>query len=276
MEGANIDFASFADTGQWKLFMEISTKGICAILQNITFAEKNKVMLLNKRWSPERETLLREIEDAVYDTPRLLDDFDTHIIISTPKALWIPSELCEEEEFNDKLFTDIYPCRREDIFLDYGDSAVCAYTLTPGLNSFLNRTIPGCKTTSHLTSIKTYIEKKEKKRQTEDILGDIMLYACVREGYSDIFAFNGGEFLCGATHEWKDPMDIAYKIALVGHAYHLPPCDITLNIYSNPAISDMLKSCLEKIYKDLNIKTPAAMTSESEIPWELTLSMEEG
>ena len=90
--------ADFADTGQWRLILKIFPSGMSAHLENTIHTDLEPQLLFSTQWEVDGANLLRNIENAVYDHPRVLDDFSARIIIYERKVLFMPTELIEETE----------------------------------------------------------------------------------------------------------------------------------------------------------------------------------
>lgn len=226
----NLGNASLTDTGQWKLIVDISATGIDAILKNVEYDDTPLVPLFRQNWEENNRELLEKIETSIYDNPRILEDFATLIIVTTPKSLWIPAVETEDEEFDDKLFTAVYPASREDISADFDGDEVCLYTLVPGLNSFLHRTLPGCRVSSQLSLAKEMFERIEASRDDRREKSS-SFYTVIREGNADIFFFRDGKFQNGVSHEWRTLSDLIYKILLVADANGAVPSDSTVTFF---------------------------------------------
>lgn len=250
MNGVNLGMASLADTGQWLLVVEISAAGISAILKNVDYDDTPTMQIFQKDWNESAENLLSNIESAVYDNPRILEDFATKVIIRSDKALWIPADLTEDEEFDDRYFTCVYPAEAEDIAADFGEEEVCLYTLVPGLNSFINRTLPGSRIFSHLSVLKTAFQKFRDTRDESSPRSN-ELFINIRPGFADIFAFSEGRFLNGATHIWNGTPDIVYKALLVTHAYGIPTTETSCHIICGDAERKEIDTLLSEFFPEL-------------------------
>lgn len=253
-EVKSIDILSFTDTGQWRLIVSLAQGEMSAILKNMVDTSIPASVFFKKNFDAS-SNLLQEIESVIYDNPRILEDFATHIIITTPRSLWIPVEFTDDDEFDENLFTCAYPCRAEDIFSDLGDQEVCLYTMAPGLNSFLKRTLPGCKITSHLSVLKGAFEKLEfeKMRSEGKNLSFKSIYVSIQDKLADIFAFENGKFICGASHQWFAPSDIAYKASLVAKAYGFSPDVTDLQIVGNPSVSQEVKDLIGEYFCNVGV-----------------------
>lgn len=241
----HLGMASLADTGQWRMVVEISDRGMTALLKNVDYKETPTVTLFSRLWDEEScSDLLSALETAVYDNPRMLEDFATQVVVTTPAALWIPEEYTDDEDFDESLFTDIYKADRADISADFSGGEVCLYTFLPGLNSFLNRTLPGCRIVSHHSVLKSFFENSERSASEsgpETDTSSRTLYVNIREARGgtrtmsdvDIYLFEEGHLLCGATHEWKTPSDLCYWTLLATHAYGFVPDECRLILASD-------------------------------------------
>lgn len=232
---------SFSDTGQWKLIVSIRPDGLSALLKNTLNAETKPVVAVDKIWEPDSSSLLGNIESAIFDNPGLLDDFATQIVITTPQNLWIPIENTEDEEFDPKYFTEFFNVAEEDISAEFCDDEVALFSLVPGLNSFLQRTLPGCKVSSSISVLKNIFQKKA--------IGDSIFVSIPdsgnSEGFADIFAFGNGRFLSGSSQPFKDISDIAYRVLLLCRSYRLKPENVNVTVFSSPDDGHSLAGFLE-------------------------------
>lgn len=241
MENGNNSYGGFIDTGQWKLIIGIAADGMKASMRNLD--DGSESIMFEKSWDPDSPDILRNIESTVYDNPRVLDDFATEIIVTTPKALWVPSEFMEEEDAPEKYFNCVYDAEEEDLFIDPGDGETCVYTLVPGLNSFLRRTLPGSRIYSHLSLLKTEAEKLAMSKP--------LIYIDIRERHADIAAFDGDNFRSAAVQEWRSPSDIAYHVSLAADAFDFNPGETAIRIKGNPDVSASTAEVLGKIFKNV-------------------------
>lgn len=260
--------ANLADTGRWKLYLEVSADGMCALLKNIEGEEK-PIVLTKKEWEAKESEILANIENTVYDNPRILDDFATTIVITTDKALWIPTELTDDDEYDENLFTCVYPAERGDIFSDFGEDKVCLYTLAPGLNAFFQRTLPGCKITSHLSVLSRHFGDREAQKISArpEEPAKPTIYVNIRKNYADIFAYYKGEMLCGAAHQWREWSDIAYKIFLIADTYRLNHSETTIEILAKEHHFESLYDALSEFFSEVKINDDRE--SETDLPFHL-------
>ena len=143
--------ADFADTGQWRLFLKIGIKGLEGYLENTEHPEIGPQPLCNVEWELNRDKLRQNIEDAVYGNPRLLDDFATRVILYDPRTLFIPTAVADEAVgAEEELYKKVYAAENADIMTDRDRDLTAAWSLAPGVKSFLMRTFPGARITCNL------------------------------------------------------------------------------------------------------------------------------
>ena len=267
-EGKNIDILSFTDTGQWRLIVSLGADRISAVLKNMVEPSIPATLFFRKEFPSAEGNLLREIETAIYDNPRMLEDFATHIIVTTPYALWVPCEFTDDDEFDPNLYTCVYNAQPEDIFSDFGEQEVCLYSLTPGLNSFLQRTLPGCRISSHLSVLKPVFENREIEKAGADATAESAktIYINIHGQSADIFAFENGKFLCGATHCWVALSDIAYKAMLIAKTYGLPHEETDLIIISDEDNAEGMTSLLIDLFRNIEFHNLPDLCREMDIP----------
>lgn len=250
MNGANqgTNLTGLADTGQWKLIVEVSQSGLCALLKNVIDPYTPKVVIARVSWEKNSEKLLENIESAIYENPKILDDFATQIIVKSSKAVWIPSLLIDDEDYDPEYFTKIYPADTTDISADIGLNETCLFTLTPGLNSFLNRTLPGCRISSHLSVLKNEYERLQKILSDSENSNHETVFINIRKDEADIFAFKGSRFYCGAVHPWKDITDIVYKVALICQCFRFDNKATNIVIGGNVMPTDDVAETFSKFF----------------------------
>lgn len=200
----NLTAADFADTGQWRLLLNIGVTGLQAFLENTLHPEIPPQPLCETHWDLNKDKLRKNIEEAVYSNPRLLDDFATRIILFDPRTLFIPTEIAEEragaEEEN---YKKVYTAEEADIMTDTDRDLTAAWCLAPGVKSFLMRTFPGARITCNLM---------EKVRSLRKSNTGGAIFAFARNGETDIIFLKDRELISASTHEWTHPDDIAFLV----------------------------------------------------------------
>lgn len=210
------------DTAEWRQIINISEDGIVVYLKNLDNPTMPVQNVFSSIWDSGEETMLRNIENAVYDHPRMLDDFSTDIIIETPRALWAPTAELDEEGMEETIYTAVYPAQADDIMTDTLGDMTCLYSLAGGLNAFMRRTFAGARILCHLTPA---VEKFRERG------GEMpCIYVDIRDKAADFYAFDGKRMLMCAAHAWRDINDIAYHIFNIINVYGLDPGNLQVSL----------------------------------------------
>lgn len=214
--------ADYADTGQWRLLVNIWPDRMSAHLENTLHNDVPLQELFMTKWDCTRDTLLEQIENAVYDHPRVLDDFSARITIFDSRTAFLPTALAEEEDgVEEEIYTALYQGDAADVMIDTDDDVTAAYCLAPGLKGFLGRTFPGARVGCNL--MRSVAEKRKKSE-------GIMLWVDVREQEADFILLNGRELLSASTRNWIAPRDVTYHILNLLDVYGIKPNEASLNL----------------------------------------------
>ena len=218
--------SDFADTGQWRLLLNIGCTGLEAFLQNTLHPEIEPQPLCAVKWEMNRDMLKKNIEEAVYNNPRLLDDFATRITIFDPRTLFIPTELAEESQDAELiLYQKVYSAEDADIMTDTDRDITAAWSLAPGVKSFLLRTFPGSRISCNL------MDKVRNLRKTNRGLS---LFGFARENEVDIIMLDNDNLISASTHEWHHTDDIAYLMINLLEVYGYKLTDVAVEISGAP------------------------------------------
>lgn len=205
--------ADIADTGLWRLNMRISETGMSACLNPVEDPDAAPVKLFDVSWERDADALLPNIENCVYDHPRVLDDYATEIVVVTSRSLQIPREVVDAPGDEVDFFREVWDAAPDDIMTDDNGESLCVYSLAPGLPSFLRRTIPGARTRCHLSLLADRFRGQHSELTR--------IYADIRGEKADILAFRDETLLSASTQPWRDPADITYRILLLMKALGL-------------------------------------------------------
>ncbi len=240
-----------------------------AFLKNEEDPMEPLINLFSDSWVRDDESLLRRIETVVYDHPQLLDDFSTEIVINTEKALWIPRHELdikegdgkkEESEYRDEtdLYNIVYKAEEEDIFIDELDDKVCLYTLVPGLQAFIRRTLPGAR---------TWCQQTLAVRRFADQVSDMpRLYVDIRDGEADYYAFDGRKLLLSTTHSWRDKMDMAYQVFNICDIWRLDSSNTQVMLSGKRDVRTELMGILREHLQYVMLTMLPSSVSKSELP----------
>lgn len=214
--------SDFTDTGQWKLLLEIRETGMDAFLQNTLHPEIPVQSLCSAGWERGQENLRKNLEDAVYANPRLLDDFATRIVIYDRRTLFIPTELAQESTgAEEDLYRKIYKASPEDIMTDTDRDLTAVWAPGPGVKNFLQRSFPGCRMTCNLMS-------KVKELRPRNI--DTTVYVFVRGNELDMVLLESDRLLSASTHQWRNAGDLDLLVRNLASAYSFKISDLNFSI----------------------------------------------
>lgn len=210
------------DTADWRMICVISASGISAYLRHQDPSQET-VTLFDAKLQGNEDSLLRNIENMVYDHPQVLDDFSADIVIVAPRSIWVPASLVEEnEEEAARLYNQVYQAESEDVMIEEAGDAACLFSLVPGLNAFLCRTFPGARVHSHLA----VMVRNFSKRSTDMP----RIYLDIREGFVDFVAFDRRNLLMSATHRRRSLADIQYHLFNIMDVYGLDPEEVQISL----------------------------------------------
>lgn len=214
--------ADFADTGQWRLILNIRREGLDAWLQNTLHPEYPPQKLCESSWHDSKLSLLKNLEEAVYQSPRLLDDFATRIVLFDSHTLFVPVEYAEETaESETELYNAIYKAESNDIMTETRQGITAIWTMAPGVREFLLRTFPGARLTCNLM---------EKVSETMADKTGTALKAEIRDKEADVVLIDEEGLLAASTIEWEKRSEIDKYIEDVLKAYGHDGADTDIKI----------------------------------------------
>ncbi|MDE6272300.1 MAG: DUF3822 family protein [Muribaculaceae bacterium] len=243
---ANLSSADFADTGLWRLIIYISLKGMSAYLKHTSDKSRPMAKMLSESWhSSDPESLLKNIENAVYDHPVLLDDFATEIILETPHTTFVPNEIIDEEDDAEfSVYTALFPGGDPEIIADRLPDYTALFSLTRGLDGFIARTMPGSRIRSHLAVI-----AERMRRQSAP---GPRVYLDIRNGEVDILLFRDSTLLSASVQKWRTPEDIAYRILNLLNAYGISPKDASIFLSGPVETRNLLSEILRNFTPEIS------------------------
>lgn len=231
--------ADFADTGQWRLLLKIGATGLEAFLENTIHTEIPPQPLCEVSWEINKDMLLKNIEEAVYGNPRLLDDFATRIILYDTRTLFIPTAIAEESAgAEEEIYRKVYSAEESDIMTDFDGDITAAWCLAPGVKGFLMRTFPGARITSNIMN-----KVKEYRREGSGL----RLRVDAREEEVDLVLLNDEALISASTHRWTHTDDIAYLCLNLLEVYNYPVSECRIFLSGAPADTEAWKYLHSKV-----------------------------
>lgn len=244
-----------SDTGLWKLISVVSTSGMRGWLRHTEQKSAAPIGLFDTQWPVDDTPLLKKIENTVYDNPRMLDDYATEIILTTPRTLIIPSAILDEDEGKvENLYLQIFDVQPDDIFYDRCGDETIVYSLAAGLPAFIRRTIPGARVKNHLSILIDRFRNQSSELHR--------IYVDIREKESDIIAFKGKKLLSASSQIWNATSDIAYNVVRLMKAYTIGKEDAEIRISGIPDNKTELAEILRKMV-DYVVFTPEPAATQS-------------
>lgn len=251
------------DISDWRMICSISQTGMGAWLKNDDPMREIEC-LFQQSWNVPQEQLLQNIENAVYDHPQVLDDFSADISIEAPKSIWVPTSLVDDnDEEASRLYNQVYTADDCDVITDSIGDATCLYSLTPGLNAFLQRTFPGARIHSHLGVL--------VRRLSERSADMPRVYLNIRETEVDILAFDRKNLLMAATHNWHDTNDIQYHLFNILNVYGLNPAEVQVSLSGLKEVKTSLMQELRKTITYVMFTMVPAVGSKADMPFAASL-----
>ena len=216
--------ADYADTGQWKLLVNIRRNGMDAYIKNLLYAELPSQKLFSTTWPSDTEDVLVNIENAVYDHPQVLEDYTAQITVYDPRTLFMPAAVNDDNPgIDEDFYSTLFTCDATDLMTDEDEGVMALFYGTKGLKSFLMRTFPGAKITNRLLDI----VRKEKRGE------DLHFKVEVRENDADFVLMNGHRLISASTHKWFTPVEIAYYIFNILDVYDIDPAGVAVTFGGN-------------------------------------------
>lgn len=214
--------ADYADTGQWRLLINLRNDGLEAFLENTLHPETESLPLCEAKWEKNPQKLKANIEETVYSNPRLLDDFATSIRIFEPHVIFIPKDIAESgPESEADIYRKIYPADSGDIMWGHCKDICGVWSLAPGVNSFLLRTFPGSRISVNLLeAVKDAINNPIKDHAMVN----------VRNDESDLVITFDGRLIVASTHPFADPEKVASLLLNSLDIYGIPLERIHVNV----------------------------------------------
>jgi len=189
------------DTGQWRLTVDISEEAMGAWLRRNDIADDPMYTLASARL--EGDDSLHAIENAVYDHPAVLDDFEADIVVTTARYMFVPAELADDADLCVMAFSTVFgDTSAEDVMTDTVGEYAVLYMAVPGLRQFLARTFAGSRVACHATTLLSHWQRVAK--------AGLCLFADIRGGYADMALFRDGHLIASSRRRCQDTADAAY------------------------------------------------------------------
>ena len=200
------------------------------------------------------EDSLQGLEDAVYNTPVLLDDYKRVRVVVYPRHfVLLPQEVSDED--CSALLCEAFPA--ED-----GDVAVCtmpqnavkvAYLLPRGMQAFVGRTFNYPAIFPHLVPLCEHFRSLERGNDCK------RLFLHLNDDRADLAVYSDGKLMCANAYTFTDVNDVVYFTLGAWRAHGLDQLKDELQIMGdNKLQSTMLPLLREYVKNVLPAAFPAA------------------
>lgn len=237
--------AEMLDNGQWHLAVDISKTSFKAWLVPDDVLGRSPRLLATAEWPEESSALLEKIENAVYDNPDVLDDYSADIVLECGRQLWLPTEQFPDDEDCADAYISVYGGDILDVCVcDMGKEKV-AFSLAPGLKSFMERSFPGARIWSQLALLE---QAAMSPHDSFKCLLDI------REGEADFVLVSRGSLCSASTHPWKSVHDIIYTLFYILKVYDAAPAETELVLSGRRDARQTLGAEISGLLKNISQK----------------------
>lgn len=169
--------------------------------------------------SSNTASLLKAIEDTVYDNPLMLCDFRrAFMLIDTSCYTVIPSEI-DDNDRAESVLKALNPLF--DGIIERAETAtrnaVIVYGIERELHSFIRRTFAGITVMPHILPLVRYFASKPGRGNTRRMICNF------RRSALDIVVIDGNCLLQANTFAFRTPMDAVYYILASRASHNLDP-----------------------------------------------------
>lgn len=158
---------------------------------------------------PNSTSAVSAFEEAVYDNPLLLNDFNRVTIVSRDRYWTImPTVLTSDRELTSDIVTEMTGARGGTLIIDelpLLDSSICHFIDTE-LYNFITRTFNGVRFIHRLSGLTRYYHGTHRGA------GSLTSHVNLRRGSFDIVMYQSDRLLLANTYEWTEPADVLYFI----------------------------------------------------------------
>lgn len=246
-DGENLSATTIANPRLWRLGMLLDMEaGMLTVAATSTVGEE--AMLCRRIALAQGVEPIRALEDAVYDNPMLLADFDrTTILLRTPRYAVVPAELAADADSLDAaaslLWTAPDAPMRVMAAPAAGTDAAVMLACDADVASFLGRTFADARVCHALVPEIAYFASKAPRSGNAP-----KLFAVADgDGGVDLMAFDGSRLLgatsyaaCAAT------ADMAYYAAAAAQVCGVAGPELQFYVAGPPAARDALAGALRE------------------------------
>ena len=224
----------------WRLALRINEKKLHVVL--FCSVEDNSLIYREITLDPAAQSLHKALEEAVYDNPLLLSDFErVDCVIESDKFTIIPSEI-DDIDLQKKIFTETFSTFNGEIITNKLNelNATIMMGVSKDLVNFLRRTFNNPEILHHLTPLCIYFNRKSR-------LGNAgKMYAYIHENRLDLLAFGKDSLKLANTFNFRDPMDANYYILACRDMLKLDPSSDEMLIAGDNTVREAITPTLRE------------------------------
>lgn len=236
---------AIANPRLWRLGMLLDTEAATlSVAATSTVGEEEAIcrtIALSRGAAP-----LAALEDAVYDNPMLLADFDRcTILVRTPRMALMPADIADSSEAIDDaaalLWTD--PDFRASLHADGCEAAEAAvmWACDADVDAFLGRTFADARVMHAMSCELRYFAAKAPRSGNAP-----KLFTVVSPAGVDLFCFDGRRLLGATSYACTDPADMAYYAAATAQVCGVAGPDLQFFIAGSSSVRDAVASTLRR------------------------------
>ncbi len=176
-------------------------------------AEDNSLILRHFGLEPDADgSVLRHLEEIIYDNPLLLGDFArVDIIVDTPVFAVVPDRVADDADLCETILDQMFPDRDDSelVVNRLPDNASVVMAVRNDLAGFFRRAFGSPQFFCHLTPLIKFYGDRRRHGNTA------RMFANLRPGAVDIFVFGYHTLVLANTVPFRDTADAVYYILAV-------------------------------------------------------------
>lgn len=229
-----------SDTRHWRMALRLGRESLHVIL--FSPVEENSLIYRRLPLDANASTPLAAIEEAVYDNPLLLGDFDRiYCIVDTSRGFAIPSLPVTDDDMDDIMATAFPDFDGPVIANDINArNARILFGIDRDVEGFLRRTFFNVSIFHHLTPLCRYFLGKHNRGNSR------RMYANLRHDALDLIAIDKGNLLMANTFSFREPIDAVYYILASQQSLGIDPTTNELMLSGDQTIREAITPTLRE------------------------------
>lgn len=205
-ESTRLNKDMIAEPRLWRLAMKVQP----SMLEVVLYSTIDDNSLIHRRIALDvsSTTLVKALEETVYENPLLLCDFSRiDCVIDTDRYVIVPAEI-DSPAVREKIMTASFPGFDGEMVVNTitEQSASILMGVDDRLLNFLRRTFNNPRISHYLTPLCRYFLHKSRRGNSAK------MYVNMRDGSLDLLAFADGAMLMANTFRYREVADAVYYI----------------------------------------------------------------